>query len=168
MLHAWYQTYESMINEKTVNPSYPYQSPAWWYTHDRLRKAYRLLERLARQDCLFTYLNTDKPSLDEVLSSTNRLEGGPNKAIRRFLLLHPGLSEQHMRCGIEWILQNLTEFPVDIEDFLYSWAKDHETGKENEEQADEQINNENGFDGLPGWGSNPNELNIHYGWAGRT
>lgn len=68
-----------------------------------------------------------------------------------------------MRCGIEWILQNLTEFPVDIEDFLYSWAKDHATGKENEEQADEQINNENGFDGLPGWVSNPNELNIHYG-----
>lgn len=109
LLNQWYQTYGHLIHERTRNPCYPYESPAWWYTHNRLRKAYRLLERLTKKQNLFTYLDPDLREHGVLLRSTNRLEGGPNKTIRRLLLVHTGLSEPHMRCAVEWILQSMSE-----------------------------------------------------------
>nr|WP_276320059.1 IS1249 family transposase [Alloscardovia theropitheci] len=164
-INQWYQTYGYVIHEVTANPRYPYESPAWWYTHARLRKAYRLLERLIRKQHLFTYLNTHQENHQHLLNSTNRLEGGVNKTIRRLLSLHPGLSQDHMRCAIEWTLTSMSENPVDIITYLSTHHDEAITNTlvkpTTNEKPDTTINDHaSTYD--------PQELQIHYGWAGRT
>lgn len=167
LLNRWYYTYGYLTREKTYNPCYPFESPAWWYTHERLRKAYRLLERLIKRHHLFTYLDPDLREHAVLLRSTNRLEGGPNKTIRRLLLIHPGLSESHMRCAIEWILHNLSEHPVDITEYLhnhYQETQDHNRHHDHTPHTREETIQEPQvpihFD--------PGELGLHHGGAGQS
>ena len=69
------RTYRHTVHTAAV-PSWtrPWQT---WYTHDRLRKAYRLLAKLARKDVLFTYLDPKFDGLG-ISSTTNQIEGGIN------------------------------------------------------------------------------------------
>ncbi len=106
-LHEWHQVYGDLITAKTylsqagVRPAEVKANATWWWTHNRLRKAYRLLERLARQQVLFTYL---RPDLDDcaISSTTNRIEGGVNRHIKDLLRRHRGLSDAHRRRAAEW------------------------------------------------------------------
>lgn len=106
-LHQWHQIYTEMINTKTylrqvgVRPSWARQGATWWWTHDRLRRAYRLLERLTRQGVLFTYLHPTLDGLD-IASTTNRIEGGTNHPIKDLLRRHRGMSQAHRRRAVEW------------------------------------------------------------------
>ena len=99
---------------------------AWWYTHDRLRKAYRLLERLSQAGTLFTYLRSEFASL-QVASTTNRIEGGTNGQLRLLLRTHRGMNEEHRKRAIEWYLYLHSEQPVPpaklIQDRHYQPAK---------------------------------------------
>ena len=70
----------------------------WWYTHDRLRKAYNLLAELQRRDHLFTYLTAGGPK------TTSRLEGGVNAVIKQTLRLHRGMTIEHQKRAAEWVL----------------------------------------------------------------
>ena len=80
-----------------------------WFTHDRLRKAYTLLERCAKHHELFTYLD---PGFDfEVASTTNQIEGGINAQLRLLLRHHRGIPEEHMRRAVEWFLYLRNEDP---------------------------------------------------------
>lgn len=96
-----------------------------WYTHDRVRRAYTLLERCAQHHELFTYLDHD---LDfEVASSTNQLEGAINAGIRLVLHHHRGLSEDHAKRAVEWFLYLNSQNPSPahhlIEDHHYQPQK---------------------------------------------
>ena len=58
------------------------------FTHEKLRKAKRSLNRLISSGHLFTYLDP-LLSLDTSLPSTNnRIEGGVNAPLREMLRLH--------------------------------------------------------------------------------
>lgn len=70
----------------------------WWYTHDRLRKAYNVLAELQRREHLFTYLTAGGPK------TTSRLEGGINAVIKHALRLHRGMSVEHQKRATEWVL----------------------------------------------------------------
>ena len=70
----------------------------WWYTHERLRRAYRLLAYLIRKEHLFTYLATGCPK------TTSRLEGGINHPIKNVLRLHRGMTAEHQMRAAEWVL----------------------------------------------------------------
>lgn len=70
----------------------------WWYTHDRLRKAYNQLADLIRKGHLFTYLETGCPK------TTSRLEGGVNATIKQVLRLHRGMTPEHQQRAAEWVL----------------------------------------------------------------
>ena len=166
LLNQWYDTYGYLTREKTKNPHYPYESPAWWYTHKRLRQAYRLLERLTRKHHLFTYLDPNLRKHDILLRSTNRLEGGPNKTIRRLLLIHPWLSESHMRCAIEWILQGLSEHPVNIAEYLHNHY--HDTQNNHTISHHENIQKEKLEIPINMPNFDPGELGIHHGGAGQS
>jgi len=83
----------------------------WWFTHDRLRKAYRLLERLSQAGTLFTYLRTEHAGLN-IAPTTNRIEGGTNAQLRLLLRAHRGMSEDHQKRAIEWYLYLHSEKPV--------------------------------------------------------
>ncbi|MFT3799183.1 IS1249 family transposase [Microbacterium sp.] len=70
----------------------------WWYTHERLRRAYRLLADLIKKQHLFTYLTTGCPK------TTSRLEGGINHPIKQTLRLHRGMNREHQMRAAEWVL----------------------------------------------------------------
>ncbi len=106
-LHAWHQVYGDLITQKTyltdtrVRPAWAHANATWWWTHDRLRKAYRLLERLTRTGVLFTYLDPDLTDLN-LSSTTNRIEGGANHPIKDLLRRHRGMTSDHQRRAVEW------------------------------------------------------------------
>ena len=106
-LHEWHQVYGELITAKTylgdapTRPSWVRTNPAWWWTHHRLRRAYRLLERLMRQAVLFTYLRADFNGL-MISSTTNRIEGGCNHPIKDLLRRHRGMTTDHRRRAVEW------------------------------------------------------------------
>lgn len=120
LLQHWYRVYRDYINEKTyaAEPG----SRKWWWTHQRVRKAYKRLERLARSGYLFTWLDPKITGLD-IQRTTSRLEGGINAAIRRLLNTHRGLSEPHMKTAVEWLLNQKSIDPADPVKYLTNQHK---------------------------------------------
>ena len=104
-LNDWHTLYGHLTKERSYAkrrlPGGLWDSPTgkqWWYTHDRLRRAYNLLTDLQRRDHLFTYLQAGGPK------TTSRLEGGVNAAIKQTLRLHRGMTIEHQRRAAEWVL----------------------------------------------------------------
>jgi len=116
-LVAWEQRYGKVIRERTyaVNPR-PGQHK-WWYTHGRLRSAYKQLDKLVRDNQLFTYLETNLTT-EQIPRTTNYVEGGINSQLRTKLKLHRGMSEAHQRRLVEWYLYGRTEDPKPPRIFL--------------------------------------------------
>ncbi|NEE01675.1 IS1249 family transposase [Phytoactinopolyspora halotolerans] len=108
-LNAWHELYGHLTRQRTYRsddtlaPSWVKPTQTWWYTHANLRKAYRLLQRLAREQTLFTYLDPDLADL-QIASTTNWIEGGINAQLRRLLATHRGMTCEHQRRAIEWYL----------------------------------------------------------------
>lgn len=116
-LNDWYQDYGDLVRARTYRgtttpaPAWVRANQTWWFTHDRLRKAYRLLERLSQAGTLFTYLRHEFIGLD-IAATTNRIEGGTNAQLRLILRAHRGMSEEHQKRAIEWYLYLHSEAPV--------------------------------------------------------
>lgn len=115
-LHAWEQLYGHLTRQRTYAtagadaPSWVRPGQRWWYTHDRLRRAYRLLHRLGRDQHLFTYLAPDLAGLG-IDATTNKIEGGINAGLRDLLRRHRGMTEHHQRRAIEWWLYQHSAHP---------------------------------------------------------
>jgi hypothetical protein len=116
-LKAWEQTHGDLIKERsyTINPA-PSQRK-WWYTHRGLRSAYRQLDKLLRDNQLFTYLETDLTE-ELIPRTTNYVEGGINSQLRTKLKLHRGMNEEHQRRLVEWYLYNRTNDQKPTRNFL--------------------------------------------------
>lgn len=116
-LEDWEKRYSNLIRERTyaVEPG-PGQRK-YWYTHGRLRSAYRQLDKLLRDNQLFTYLETDLTD-EPIPRTTNYVEGGINSQLRTKLKLHRGMSEEHQRRLVEWYLYTRTEDPKPPRNFL--------------------------------------------------
>lgn len=99
-LEAWWQAYGHLTKERS------YDGRKWWFTHDRLRKAWQLLSRLTRDGTLFTYIDYGNAR------TTSPLEGGINSGIRHVLRAHRGMTEDHMKRAAEWFL-TLHEIPLE-------------------------------------------------------
>lgn len=89
----------------------------WWWTHERLRRAYHRFVRLQRDRTLFTFLEPELTGNGPVAGTTNQLEGGVNAAIKRVMRDHRGLSEPHMRRACEWAVYLLAA-NLDSESFV--------------------------------------------------
>ena len=83
-LDHWYLTHEAYLNERSTNED----TGKTWYTHKRLRSAYRSLR--TNSDWLFTYQEYEH--LD-VPNTTNSLEGLFSE-LKRQLHSHHGLNER--------------------------------------------------------------------------
>ena len=83
-LDQWYLTHEDYLSERSTNED----TGRSWYTHKRLRSAYRSLR--TNSDWLFTY--QEYGHLD-IPNTTNSLEGLFSE-LKRQLHSHHGLSEQ--------------------------------------------------------------------------
>lgn len=99
-LEAWWQAHGHLTKERSSDGS------RWWFTHDRLRKAWNLLARLSRNGTLFTYVEHGNAR------TTSALEGGINNRIRHVLRNHRGMNEAHMNRAAEWTL-TLLEIPLE-------------------------------------------------------
>lgn len=110
-LNTWHSTYESLLKERTyitdtttaVAGVKLRAGQRWWYTHDRLRKAYNVMANAHKAGTLFTYLD---PSLVDfkASSTTNQIEGGINAQLRALLRRHRGMSAEHQRRAVQWWL----------------------------------------------------------------
>lgn len=115
LLAQWHQLYGHLVRERTYRrhladpnigghfPDWVRPGQQWWYTHERLRKAYRLLAKLVQRGHLFTYLDPSNQGL-KIASTTNQIEGGINAQLRDMLRRHRGMSTEHQRRAIEWWL----------------------------------------------------------------
>lgn len=104
-LNDWHTIYGHLTTERSYAKrrfkNGLWDSPTgkkWWYTHDRLRRAYNLLAELQRREQLFTYLIAGGPK------TTSRLEGGINAVVKQALRLHRGMTIEHQKRAAEWVL----------------------------------------------------------------
>lgn len=83
-LDSWYLTHEGYLNERSINTD----TGKTWYTHKRLRSAYRSLR--TNSDWLFTYRELEDLNIP---NTTNSLEGLFSE-LKRQLSSHNGLNKQ--------------------------------------------------------------------------
>lgn len=149
-LETWWQAHGHLTKERT------YDGHRWWFTHDRLRKAWQLLSRLTRDNTLFTFIDHGNTR------TTSPLEGGINNGIRHVLRSHRGMTEQHMKRAAEWFL-TLHEIPLDQAHQLIQVAPAPEP-----EQDSEDLDDHTG-PALYDTGLTAEEgLWARSGWAGRA
>lgn len=114
-LNSWHEANKAFLAERTYRgsgptPKHVRTGQIWWFTHYRLRRAYNLLARAAREQVLFTYLEPEFEALG-ISSTTNRIEGGINAGLRRILRDHRGLPVEHRRRAVEWYLHQRSDNP---------------------------------------------------------
>ncbi|WP_418789104.1 IS256 family transposase, variant Zn-binding type [Otariodibacter oris] len=83
-LESWYLAYKDYLNERSINA----ETGKTWYTHKRLRSAYRNLR--TNSNWLFTYRELGNLNIP---NTTNSLEGLFSE-LKRQLSSHNGLSKQ--------------------------------------------------------------------------
>lgn len=108
LLKDWDQRYGSFIRERTYLADPQSGQRKWWYTHRGLRSAYKQLEKLLKDDQLFTYLDTSLTA-KPIPRTTNYVEGGINSQLKEKLKLHRGLSQLHQQRLVEWYLYSRTK-----------------------------------------------------------
>lgn len=118
-LATWHSEHQGFLQQKTYATD-PMATTPWWWTHDRVRKAYNLLATQARKGTLFQYLQTELLNTVQapVSSTTNRIEGGVNAPLRRMLSLHRGMRLPRRKRAVEWWLQQHTEAPAPVHTFI--------------------------------------------------
>jgi len=118
------------------------------FTHEKLRKAKRSLNRLISSGHLFTYLDP-LLSLDTSLPSTNnRIEGGVNAPLREMLRLHRGMSLNRRIKAILWWCYLHTECPLGPVDILKVMPTDDDI----DEIYNKLARNEKLSSDIPKWG----------------
>lgn len=109
-LSQWQQNYSAFIQERSYFSNPTSGRRRWWYTHRNLRSAYRQLEKLVRDNQLFTYL-ANHLTCEVIPKTTNHVEGGINSQLRTKLKLHRGLSQSHQKRLVDWYLYSRTTDP---------------------------------------------------------
>lgn len=116
-LESWHKRYGGFIRERTYRSEAEPGRRRWWYTHRSLRSAYKQLDKLIRDNQLFTHLEKNLATVP-IPRTTNYVEGGINSQLRTKLKLHRGMSEEHQRRLVEWYLYGRTEEPKPPRKFL--------------------------------------------------
>lgn len=94
LLDAWYEIWKEFLKEKTFNP----ETRRWFYTHKRVRSAYRSLNR--NLPILYTYQKY--PEL-HIPNTTNSLDGSFSH-LKDMLRIHRGLKKNRKLKLIDEIL----------------------------------------------------------------
>ncbi|MCO6559110.1 MAG: transposase [Bifidobacterium sp.] len=182
-LNAWYRRWRDAVNERTTakgDPSNPKAGAGrkWWWTHERLRRCYKRLERLFRDDSLFAYTDPALTAGGPVPRNANGLEGGVNSPVKRMLDDHRGMPRGHMMRACEWKCYTRSERPDTgalPDTYLENRNRRGKRMEEKERLEEAATGDEPGLDRasvqLPGSGDpavNAYEsgFGIRHGWAG--
>lgn len=124
LLAQFHSQYDSYLKQRTYGRDNPREAlsrgkrlTGWWYTHERDRRVYNRLNRLYQSGQLFTYLTAAPRRLER---TTNPVES-VNNQVKNVIKDHPGLSEDHLLAGIEWVLYSYTERPKAPREILKKW-----------------------------------------------
>jgi hypothetical protein len=168
-LNRWHDEHGAFIKERTHAKDDPLHARGrkWWWTHERVRRAYYRFIRLQRDRTLFTFLEPGLVAAGPIPSTTNQLEGGINAVVKRVMQHHRGLSESHMRRACEWAIIMLASHP-DPESFVMPEAWSRTTPPERHD-TEPTPGTETAVQ-LPAPGINAYEsgFGIRKGWAGHT
>lgn len=170
LLAAFHTEYSAYLKERTYARDNPLEAASrgkkptgWWYTHERDRRVYHRLNRLYKAGDLFAYLTTAKQALER---TTNPVES-VNHQVKRVIKHHPGLSEDHLTCGIEWVLHSYTHNPDTPKQILKAWhaageptrrlipKKPRTTTRLGPKQHDTGLSSEEGLYTRKGWAGRP-------------
>lgn len=105
-LKRWYVKHQKFVNERTIKLHPKPRERGWRYTHERLRSAYRQLDKIT--DDLLRSSYRPNPAL---CATTNHVEGGINSQLRTRLKLHRGMPAAHQMRLADWYLYARTEDP---------------------------------------------------------
>ncbi len=105
-LRRWYRKHRGFIQERSPKHDPSPGGRSWRYTHQRLRSAYRQLNK--QTDDLLRASYRPHPALP---STTNHIEGGINSQLRALLKLHRGMKHPHQKVLVNWYLYSRTENP---------------------------------------------------------
>lgn len=72
------------------------------YTHERLRKARNILNRLVREGTMFTFVELQEEFGGVWESTNNAIEGGVNAQLRKLLRNHSGMTTMHRIKAVFW------------------------------------------------------------------
>lgn len=117
-LAGWCARWDAFLEEKVVVDG------RVQFKHERLRKARRGLERLARAGTLFTYLDEELQEGGPVPATNNRIEGGVNAQLREMLRRHRGMSLERRIKAISWWCYLHTESPLPAAAILQTMPTD--------------------------------------------
>lgn len=82
------------------------------YTHERLRKARNILNRLVREGTMFAFVELQEELGGAWESTDNAIEGGVNAQIRKLLRNHSGMTTMHRIKAAFWWCYMHTERPL--------------------------------------------------------
>lgn len=163
--------YHSWLNQRTTAAQDPANARGrtWWYTHQRTRRAWRRLTRLASQGTLFAYLtDPDGRPTDHTYTPTTNQAESLNSVIRGLLRAHRGASPDHQASIIEWTLALRTIQPPEPAHVLKQWD-DHARPPRRKLPTPQHAPTHRARQGLPPGTPTPEEgLWARHGWAGRT
>ena len=103
-LKHWHRKHQTFVNARTVKHDLKPRQRSWRYTHERLRSAYRQLDKLTDD-----LLHSSYRPHPELYATTNHVEGGINSQLRTKLKLHRGMPAAHQRRLVDWYLYSRTE-----------------------------------------------------------
>lgn len=118
------------------------------YTHERLRKARRSLNKLINQGTLFTYLDPELTKDDSLPAMNNRIEGGVNAQLRHMLQDHRGMNTLRRIKAVFWWCYMHTECPLSPAGIL----REMPTDKDIDDLYFSCSQAQRLQEGLPGWG----------------
>ena len=95
-LNDWYTKYQFFLKEKTINPI----TRRWFYTHKRIRSAYRSL----KTNLPYLFIYQKYPEL-KIPNTTNSLDGYFSN-LKTLLRIHRGLTKKRRFKVISEILNN--------------------------------------------------------------
>ena len=81
------------------------------YTHERLRKARNILNRLVKEKTMFTFIEMQEEHGGAWESTNNAIEGGVNAQLRKLLRNHSGMTTMHRIKAVFWWCYAHTECP---------------------------------------------------------
>ena len=121
-LAAFYNQYDQYLKQRTFAKDLPqalrHPGRKWWYTHERDRRVYFRLQRLARKDQLFTWLTSPTPAHN----TTNVVESH-NAAIKQILRNHRGWKPNQQVQAATHYLNTQTERPLTPRQILNHWKQ---------------------------------------------